>query len=357
MKHPFSGKSLVIYFMAWAALIAAYTFLLYFLFEYSLVVAVSDSVMHNLPLVGLGLGFWYVVNYLSPKDNGGLTSLVVNLCAAVLIAVALTSYASYSLLNSLFPGNGAYMVFLVETLPWRIFIGALVMAVIVMIYYLLKYNQNLQQKEEEEIQLQTLLKQSELDMLKFQINPHFIFNSLNSISALTLTEPGKAREMVIKLSEFLRSSLGKDNTELRTIKEELERMELYMDIEKVRFGDRLKVASHLDVKCNEMQVPNMILQPLYENAIKYGVYEQLDEVAVETYCHCESGNLHVRITNSYDCQAIPQKGKGIGLKNVRNRLDLIYGIPDLVTIEKDQEKFSVHLVIPQQNAGAIGRRE
>ena len=334
--------------MVWAALIAAYTFLLYFLFGYSLSVAISDSVIHNLPLVGLGLGFWYVVQYLSPKDTG-LTSLVINLCAAVLIAVAITSYASYSLLDSFFFNNNEYTVFLMETLPWRILIGTLVMAVIVMIYYLLKYNQNLQQKEADEVQLQTLLKQSELDMLKFQINPHFIFNSLNSISALTLTEPGKAREMVIKLSDFLRSSLGKDESELRTINEELKRMEWYLDIEKVRFGDRLKVSSRLDEKCNGMTVPNMILQPLYENAIKYGVYEQLDEVVIETLCHCESGNLHIRVTNSYDCKAIPQKGKGIGLKNVRNRLDLIYGIPDLVTIEKDKEKFAVHLVIPQRD--------
>ncbi len=325
----------------------AYTFLLYFLFDFSLSIAVSDSVIHNLPLAGLGLAFWYVVQYLSPKDEGGLTSVVVNLTAAVLIAVGLMSYLSYSLLGSMFIRDTGYGQFLTETLPWRILIGALLMAVIVMIYYLLKYNQNLRQKEEEEIQLQSLLKQSELDMLKFQINPHFIFNSLNSISSLTLTEPAKAREMVIKLSGFLRSSLGKDNNELQTIKEELDRMELYLDIEKVRFGERLKVLNEFDAKCEHMTVPNMILQPLYENAIKYGVYEQLDGMVIETKCHCNSGDLHISVINGYDCKAIPQKGKGIGLKNVRNRLELIYGIPDLVTIEKDKEKFTVNLVIPQ----------
>ena len=153
--------------------------------------------------------------------------------------------------------------------------------------------------------------------------------------------------MVIKLSDFLRSSLGKDNQELQSIKEELKRMELYLDIEKVRFGERLKLINSFDGKCDQLQVPNMILQPLYENAIKYGVYEQLEGVTIKTNCHCDDGNLHISISNGYDCEAVPQKGKGIGLRNIRSRLELIYGISDLVTIEKDQKTFTVRLLVPQ----------
>ena len=347
MKHPFSGKILFIYLTVWAAIIAAYTAFLYIGFDFNLMVSLTDSAVHNIPLIGLGLGFWYIVQYLSPKDDGGITTLILNLSLAVLISVALFSYGSYGLLDNILTKGVEYHEFLLNTLPWRILIGSLILAVIVMIYYLLKYNQNLQQKEAEERELQSLLKQSELDMLKFQINPHFIFNSLNSISSLTITEPEKAREMVIKLSEFLRSSLGKNNEELLTVSQELERMELYLDIEKVRFGERLEISTDIDDKCMQMTLPNMILQPLYENAIKYGVYEQLDGVSMGIECHCDSGNLHVSVINNYDCRAIPQKGKGIGLKNVRNRLELIYGIPDLVTIEKDKTNFAVRLLIPQ----------
>ena len=97
----------------------------------------------------------------------------------------------------------------------------------------------MQKRLNRELELQNLLQDSELRMLKSQINPHFIFNSLNSVSALTVSAPKSARDMVIKLSEFLRYSLGKENTELVTLKQEVENVSLYLDIEKVRFGDRL----------------------------------------------------------------------------------------------------------------------
>ncbi|MEM6523156.1 MAG: histidine kinase [Bacteroidota bacterium] len=346
MRHPFSGKALILYFSAWVAVMAAYSFLLYFVFGFSLYISILDSVVHNVPIAGLGMAFWYVVQYLSPRSDS-YTGPIFNLIAAVLVGVSMASYGSYSVAKLV--DNGVdYQTFLTNTLPWRIFIGALVMAVIVMIYYLLKSNRELHEKEAEERELQGLLKQSELDMLKFQINPHFIFNSLNSISSLTITEPAKAREMVIKLSDFFRSSLGKGNEELQPIKDEIKRMELYLDIEKVRFGERLKLENSFDGKCESMKVPNMILQPLYENAIKYGVYEQLEGVTINTNCHCADGNLHISISNGYDSEAIPQKGKGIGLKNIRNRLELIYGISDLVTIEKEQHLFTVKLLIPQK---------
>lgn len=346
MKHPFSGKILFIYLIIWAAIMAAYISLLSLAFDFDIQVALIDGLLHNIPLVGLGLGFWYIVQYVSPK-NGGLISLVINLSLSTLVAVAMVNYGSHIILSEVLESELVYQAFLYDALPWRIFIGVLILAVIIMIYYLLKYNQNLQQKEADELELQSLLKQSELDMLKFQINPHFIFNSLNSISALTITAPEKAQEMVIKLSDFLRSSLGRDNSELLKVSEELERMELYLDIEKVRFGDRIKVSKAIEDKCLTMTLPNMMLQPLYENAIKYGIYEQVDGVSIRIECRCDSGNLNISITNSYDCRAVPQKGKGIGLKNVRNRLELIYGIPDLVTIEKDKECFAVRLLIPQ----------
>ncbi|MEM9856110.1 MAG: histidine kinase [Bacteroidota bacterium] len=346
MRHPFSGKALIFYFSAWVAVMAAYSFLLFFIFGFSLYISIVDSIIHNLPIAGLGMAFWYIVQYLTPRPDH-YTGPIFNLIAAVLASVSMASYGSYSLAKAI-NEDPSYLNFLAETLPWRIFIGALVMAVIVMIYYLLKSNRDLQEKEQEELELQGLLKQSELDMLKFQINPHFIFNSLNSISSLTITQPDKAREMVIKLSDFFRSSLGKGNEELQTIKEEMKRMELYLDIEKVRFGERLKLTHSFEDTCESLTVPNMILQPLYENAIKYGVYEQLEGVTIHTNCHCRDGNLHISITNNYDSEAIPQKGKGIGLKNIRTRLELIYGISDLVTIEKDQYQFTVKLLVPQK---------
>ncbi|MEQ8574197.1 MAG: histidine kinase, partial [Fulvivirga sp.] len=188
---------------------------------------------------------------------------------------------------------------------------------------------------------------AELEMLKSQINPHFIFNSLNSVSALTLTNPDLAHEMVIKLSDFLRLSLGRSNKELHNVEEELKQMNLYLDIERIRFGDRLSLSQDINEICMKHSLPVMILQPLYENAIKYGVYGQLEKVEISTKCHCDEGTLFLSITNNYDSTSAPQKGKGIGLKNIRNRLELIYGPSDLVTIEKNKNIFTIHLQIPQ----------
>jgi two-component system LytT family sensor kinase len=217
----------------------------------------------------------------------------------------------------------------------------------VLIYYLLQYTHSLKEKEKDELQLQNLLKQSELEMLKAQINPHFIFNSLNSVSSLTLTNPSMAHEMVIKLSDFLRLSLGRSNAEIHTVEEELKQMNLYLDIERIRFGDRLTLKHDINEKCMKKTLPAMILQPLYENAIKYGVYEQLDDVEIRSSCTCDDDFLYLTISNNYDSISTPQKGRGIGLKNIRNRLELIYGPSDLVTIEKNKNVFTIHLKIPQ----------
>ncbi len=346
MRHPFFGKSFLFYSFAWAVIIAAHAFVYNYQFGFSWSSAITDSLTFNLPIMGFGMSYWYIVQYISPS-NQGLTNTIFNQSMAIIIGVALLSYASHSAVMqfSLVEDN---KIFLNTALPWRIFIGSFFMAMIVMIYYLLEYTHNLKEKEQDELQLQNLLKNAELETLKSQLNPHFIFNSLNSVSSLTLTNPDLAHEMVIKLSDFLRLSLGRSNAELHTVEEELKQMNLYLDIERVRFGDRLSLSADINNACLKKQLPVMLLQPLYENAIKYGVYEQLEDVAIKTTCSCDEDYLYLAISNNYDSTAAPQKGKGIGLKNVRNRLELLYGAPDLVTIEKDKNTFTIHLQIPQK---------
>jgi two-component system, LytTR family, sensor kinase len=346
MQHPFLGKSLIFYASAWAVIMAAHAVVLIYQFDYETLSAIIDSITFNLPIMGFGLSYWYIVQYISP-ENQGLSGTIINQGLAIAIGVALLSFASNAAVEQLSIWNEAQRSFLNVALPWRIFLGSFFMTMMVMIYYLLQYTQNLKSKEQDELQLQNLLKNAELEMLKSQLNPHFIFNSLNSVSSLTLTNPELAHEMLIKLSDFLRLSLGRSNVEMHTIEEELKQMNLYLDIERVRFGDRLSLYSDINNECMQKKIPVMLLQPLYENAIKYGIYEQLEEVAIRTVCSCDERFLKLSISNNYDSTATPQKGRGIGLKNVRNRLELLYGAPDLVTIEKDKDTFTIHLQIPQ----------
>ncbi len=346
MKHPLGGKALYFYLAAWIVVMAIHTAVLILIYQIPWLVAMADAFCFNILLVGFGLSYWYMIQYLSPSHQG-LAGSILSQVLSVVLGVSLLIYLSTNFLQRIFEANTAYLEMMTGSLFWRILIGCFYMALVVMLYYLLWYNRDLKEKEQEELQLQHMLKASELEMLKFQINPHFIFNSLNSISSLTITSPEEAREMVIKLSDFLRSSLGKDNPQEHTLAKELNQMQLYLDIEKVRFGERLCLSTEIDVGCENMTLPNLLLQPLYENAIKYGIYEQLENVEIKTKCVNDNGNLFISITNQYDSEHTSRQGKRIGLMNVRNRLELIYGLTDLVTIEKDKEHFTVHLIVPQ----------
>jgi len=206
----------------------------------------------------------------------------------------------------------------------------------------------LQAKTSEEHDLRTKIKEAELKMLKSQINPHFIFNSLNSINALTISAPEKASDMVVKLSDYLRYSIGKSDRESNSLREELENITLYLEIEKVRFGKRLNLNMTIEEDCNNAQVPNMILQPLVENTIKYGINESLETINIGIKCSKQNSDLKIVISNNYDPDAtITSGGEGVGLKNIQDRLMLTFGKNDLVSVVNRNHVFEVTLIIPQ----------
>ncbi|MDP2112901.1 MAG: histidine kinase, partial [Bacteroidota bacterium] len=233
-------------------------------------------------------------------------------------------------------------------LPFKIFLGYLMYIIYLVFFYAVNYYESLKEKIKKEAEYKTLLREAELQALKSQINPHFLFNSLNSISSLTVSNPEKAQEMVINLSTFMRYSLMHNEKEMVPFSRELENIKLYLSIEKVRFGKKLNAEFEIDSHCLEAEIPNMILQPLFENAIKYGVYETTEQVTINTSCVCEGNLLKIRIVNDYDADTIKRKGEGIGLRNIRQRMQIIYNQPDLIKITDHKTKFEVQLIIPQK---------
>jgi LytS/YehU family sensor histidine kinase len=133
-----------------------------------------------------------------------------------------------------------------------------------------------------------------------------------------------------------------------TLEQELNNNKLYLNIEKVRFGSKLNPIFEVDSKCLKASIPNMILQPLYENAIKYGVYEATEPVDIITICKCNEDVLEIVIKNSYDPDVLKKKGEGIGLRNIRDRLEIIYGNPLLLKLKDNKKEFTVTLTIPQK---------
>lgn len=346
MKHPFiqNRTSLIIYSSVWTVIACIQIFALTYFANLELELGVIDSIVSNSILFLLGLAIWYPTKFIDFENTPSLIVLI-NHSVGALITTIIWAGVGYVILKNLVVQQ-VYSDFFNSSIIWRIIIGVLFYIIIVSIYYLYIYYTNFREKLGQESQLNTLVKEAELRTLKYQINPHFIFNSLNSISSLTISDPDKAREMTINLSSFLRGTLSKNEKQKTKLSEELENVRLYLKIERVRFEGKFELIEELSEECINIEVPNMILQPLFENAIKHGVYESLDLVKIVLKCKREGDYLKITVENDYDKDVAPRKGEGIGLRNIRNRLQLIYNQDNLLRVNKTDEIFSVDLLIP-----------
>ncbi len=196
------------------------------------------------------------------------------------------------------------------------------------------------EKEREAIRI-------ELNSLQQKFKPHFLFNSLNSISALTVADPKKAREMVHLLSDFMRRAVQEDNKELILLSEEIDHLNRYVAIEQIRFGDRLNVTLDIQESALEKKVPSLILQPIIENAIKYGLYGSLDDVEISITIKDLENKIDVVVTNPFDQDAQrASSGTGYGLTSIRKKIYLIYGQQQQLRTSSENGQFTTHLTIP-----------
>lgn len=184
--------------------------------------------------------------------------------------------------------------------------------------------------------------------MRQQLQPHFLFNSLNSINALIGFKPDQARKMIHQLSDFLRGTLRKDDQQQVTLSEELQHLNLYLEIEKVRFGHRLKTEISCDVNCNDCIMPAMLLQPLVENAIKFGLYDTTEEVVVSIRAELDGNYLELIVQNPFDPKTSrPRQGTGFGLSGVQRRLYLLFARNDLMETHANDNIFTTIIKIPQ----------
>ncbi len=194
---------------------------------------------------------------------------------------------------------------------------------------------------------------AELRALKAQINPHFLFNSLNSINALTASDPGRAREMCIRLADFLRSTLGLGERESVAWHEELKLAQAYLDVEQIRFGSRLQVELNVAEECGNCLVPPLMLQPLIENAVKHGIATLVEGGTIRVESRMRDGRLHIRVENTFDPEAPPPRRRGLGLRNVRRRLETRFGPAANLTARAEGNRFTVEIAMPCQSGEAL----
>src|SRR5581483_2149534 len=195
-------------------------------------------------------------------------------------------------------------------------------------------------------QAEVVSREAELKALKAQVNPHFLFNSLNSISALTATNPTAARDMCIRLSDFLRSSLRLGERTSIPFAEELALTKTYLEVEQIRFGKKLKVWNDLDPACDDCEVPPLLVQPLIENAIKHGVATLVDGGEIAIRGRKIQNMICVVIENPFDPDAPVARKNGFGLVSVRNRLHARYGNAGRLETEVNQNRYRVILTVP-----------
>lgn len=241
-----------------------------------------------------------------------------------------------------------YNSFLRQTWVIRAVIDWLILVIATLAGWLLYYWTDQQESETRREQADRLARETELAALRQQLQPHFLFNSLNSISALAVSRPEEARRMVQQLSDFLRGTLKRDDHTMVTLDEEIQHLKLYLEIEKVRFGHRLGVEIFSGDGTLPLKLPSLLLQPVVENAIKFGLYDTIGEITIKIHTNTVGGMLQVEVTNPYDpATAVPQKGTGFGLSSLRRRLYLLFSRNDLLEVRQTGNEFTTILRIPQ----------
>ena len=247
-----------------------------------------------------------------------------------------------------FVGHPDYDNYFAQSLPIRLAIAFLVigsMALLSVLWYTL---QDQHENEKRRSEAEALTKEAELYKLRQQLQPHFLFNSLNSINALIGLKPQEARTMIQQLSDFLRGTLKKEENSWVSLEEELQHLQLYLEIEKVRFGYRLSTDIKNDVEGKGCQLPAMLLQPIVENAIKFGLYDTLDPITISITATISEENLIITVQNPFDpSTTAPRQGTGFGLSSVQRRLYLLFARNDLLQTIATGNEFVTTIKIPQ----------
>ena len=323
---------------------AAFVLLFYFLLNFTWLISVADSGITNLLLAICCIVFSNLLGYYQPKNEPVLFVFVITLILALFV-----TFGSSFLLNLLFEET-KYENFLQLTLPFRfiiIFIFLAWWAIVNILWYKLEEQSEM---KERLFAAQNLAKEAELNKLRHQLQPHFLFNSLNSVYALTIVNPKEAGPMITKLASFLRGTLKRDDDVWVSVAEEMEYIQLYLDIEKVRFSHRLNIDVQIAEETLPLTLPGTLLQPIVENAIKFGLYNTATAITITIQVSVENNLLQVTVRNPFDSEMKATGGTGFGLSAIKRRLYLLFADHNLLqTFTEEPNLFVTQLKIPQHH--------
>lgn len=369
--HPILGnlRRLSLYLLAWIPLAAILFYLLALpgglIWTQALAMAVPLCLLYAF----MCLSAWYSCRSMPLEGTSFSRLALTHLVTAIILSaiwvvqargltIALANFSSFRGIDQKFFPNH----------PLLFASGVLIYLLSVALHYVLLSMERTRELEKREIQARVLARDSELKALKAQINPHFLFNSLNSISALTSIDAGRARDMCIQLADFLRKTLGMGEKTVIPLREELDLVHSFLAVEKVRFGARLSVGEEVSAEALDCAVPPLLLQPLVENAVAHGISNLTEGGWINVRVSCKaiaekgplalperangSANLVIQVDNNFDPGMPRRRGSGVGLVNVRQRLTTRYGDRASFSAQAEDDQFRVSITLPVEKMEA-----
>ena len=330
----------IVLFLSWTV---THVWIVHNVFKFSWLTSIWDSIIYNTILAGCAVIISLVLLFYKPVAKSIWISLLM-----VLVITYIWVEKSPFLLSFVNISEKNYLEFINQSFSVRFIFGLMINSSVLGVSWFWYGIEEQQEQSKRRQKLEDLAKEAELLSLRQKLQPHFLFNSLNSISALVVVKPEQARTMIHQLSDFLRSTLRQEENKKISIVEEMKQLDLYLAIEKVRFGHRLNTTIEIDENI-EAQVPAMILQPVVENAIKFGLYDTTGTVDINIKVTHSNNSVSIEVSNPFDpsTRSANDKGTGFGLNSIQRRLYLLYARNDLLLTQEVNGLFITKILIPQ----------
>jgi hypothetical protein len=299
------------------------------------------------------LSAWYVCRAVPLTASGIPRALVASGISALLAASLLIGAARvWIAVLGQTPGFAQAGFRFRNLMPLLFAAGGLLFLLSLAVHHTFLAFETAREAEHRRLQLEVLAREAELRALRAQIDPHFLYNSLNSISALTGRDPAGARRMCLLLAEFLRNTLNLSALQRIPLADELALVDRFLDIEQVRFGSRLQVTRAIDAAAQSCQVPPLILQPLIENAVGHGIAALLEGGTITLSVELRGERLSIVIENPRDPDPPDHPTRGVGLENVRRRLEATFGRAARLETRNEPTRFRVDIDLPCTKQGS-----
>jgi two-component system sensor histidine kinase AlgZ len=291
------------------------------------------------------LSFWYLVQAMQPEETP-VSRLIVSWLGAAIVTLAIWAGVAYVWAQWLLEPGDEYPPAMRGVVPLMFLAGVLAISLAVLGHYLVGAFERSRNAERKALELQVFAREAELKSLRAQLDPHFLFNSLNSVAALIGQDAAAARQMCFLMAQFFRKSLTLAREQAIPLAEEIALAETFLGIERVRFGERLRSRFDIDADAARALVPPLILQPLVENAVHHGVAHLLEGGEVCVRARADGGHVELVVENPCDPDRPPSRGTGVGLANVRSRIETLCGHRASVDVEAQEDRFRVSILLP-----------